>query len=174
MRGSYLKKSTFCVWWKLYLGKIICRERSTSSRYVPACLILFVLYSSVSYIIQDIYIFFCSRPSEDRTIPLTIIAEKTKLSIEDVEYLLMKSLSVSITFFALDLSSFVCCLSNWVGSLLVGKTFQIQFFFFGFCYFFFQISVLHVSCKFWCFCYLSFIFMVILCFCLIVTVISVV
>ncbi|KAJ0964376.1 hypothetical protein J5N97_029498 [Dioscorea zingiberensis] len=34
-----------------------------------------------------------SRPSEDRTIPLSIIAERTKLSIEDVEYLLMKSLS---------------------------------------------------------------------------------
>ncbi|KAK9985234.1 hypothetical protein SO802_034759 [Lithocarpus litseifolius] len=36
-----------------------------------------------------------SRPSEDRTIPLSIIAERTKLSIEDVEHLLMKSLSVS-------------------------------------------------------------------------------
>nr|DAD19216.1 TPA_asm: hypothetical protein HUJ06_020679 [Nelumbo nucifera] len=36
-----------------------------------------------------------SRPSEDRTIPLSVIAERTKLSIEDVEYLLMKSLSVS-------------------------------------------------------------------------------
>ncbi|KAJ0964415.1 hypothetical protein J5N97_029537 [Dioscorea zingiberensis] len=37
-----------------------------------------------------------SRPSEDRTIPLSIIAERTKLSIEDVEYLLMKSLSVHL------------------------------------------------------------------------------
>lgn len=37
-----------------------------------------------------------SRPSEDRTIPLTVIAERTKLSIEDVEYLLMKSLSVHL------------------------------------------------------------------------------
>ncbi|XP_057977402.1 26S proteasome non-ATPase regulatory subunit 13 homolog B [Malania oleifera] len=37
-----------------------------------------------------------SRPSEDRTIPLKIIAERTKLSIEDVEYLLMKSLSVHL------------------------------------------------------------------------------
>ncbi|KAG0492038.1 hypothetical protein HPP92_005436 [Vanilla planifolia] len=37
-----------------------------------------------------------SRPSEDRTIPLSIIAEQTKLSIEDVEYLLMKSLSVHL------------------------------------------------------------------------------
>ncbi|PPR99942.1 hypothetical protein GOBAR_AA20730 [Gossypium barbadense] len=34
-----------------------------------------------------------SRPAEDRTIPLKVIAERTKLSIEDVEHLLMKSLS---------------------------------------------------------------------------------
>lgn len=38
---------------------------------------------------------YCSRPAEDRTIPLNVIAERTKLSTEDVEYLLMKSLSVS-------------------------------------------------------------------------------
>ncbi|XP_077237840.1 26S proteasome non-ATPase regulatory subunit 13 homolog B [Tasmannia lanceolata] len=37
-----------------------------------------------------------SRPSEDRTIPLNIIAERTRLSVEDVEYLLMKSLSVHL------------------------------------------------------------------------------
>ncbi|KAL1569206.1 26S proteasome non-ATPase regulatory subunit 13 B [Salvia divinorum] len=37
-----------------------------------------------------------SRPSEDRTIPLRIIAERTKLTVEDVEYLLMKSLSVHL------------------------------------------------------------------------------
>ncbi|XP_074587903.1 26S proteasome non-ATPase regulatory subunit 13 homolog B-like [Curcuma longa] len=37
-----------------------------------------------------------SRPSEDRTIPLRIIAERTKLSIEAVEYLLMKALSVRL------------------------------------------------------------------------------
>ncbi|AQK66274.1 26S proteasome non-ATPase regulatory subunit 13 homolog A [Zea mays] len=37
-----------------------------------------------------------SRPSEDRTIPLSVIAEQTKLSISDVEYLLMKSLSVHL------------------------------------------------------------------------------
>ncbi|MCL7029835.1 hypothetical protein MKW94_015621, partial [Papaver nudicaule] len=36
-----------------------------------------------------------SRPAEDRTIPLSIIAERTRLSVEDVELLLMKSLSVS-------------------------------------------------------------------------------
>lgn len=43
-------------------------------------------------------VFLCSRPSEDRTIPLSIIAERTKLTVEDVEYLLMKSLSVSPCF----------------------------------------------------------------------------
>ncbi|MBA0685450.1 hypothetical protein Goari_013109 [Gossypium aridum] len=37
-----------------------------------------------------------SRPAEDRTIPLKVIAERTKLSIEDVERLLMKSLSVHL------------------------------------------------------------------------------
>ncbi|KAL5700878.1 26S proteasome non-ATPase regulatory subunit 13 B [Ranunculus cassubicifolius] len=37
-----------------------------------------------------------SRASEDRTIPLSVIAERTKLSIDDVEYLLMKSLSVHL------------------------------------------------------------------------------
>ncbi|XP_073126146.1 26S proteasome non-ATPase regulatory subunit 13 homolog B-like [Henckelia pumila] len=37
-----------------------------------------------------------SRPSEDRTIPLSIIADRTKLTVEDVEYLLMKSLSVHL------------------------------------------------------------------------------
>ncbi|KAH7833936.1 hypothetical protein Vadar_011245 [Vaccinium darrowii] len=36
------------------------------------------------------------RPSEDRTIPLSVIAERTKLTVEDVEYLLMKSLSVHL------------------------------------------------------------------------------
>ncbi|XP_078438054.1 26S proteasome non-ATPase regulatory subunit 13 homolog B-like [Wolffia australiana] len=37
-----------------------------------------------------------SRPSEDRTIPLSAIAERTGLTIEDVEHLLMKSLSVHL------------------------------------------------------------------------------
>ncbi|KAL9663902.1 hypothetical protein QQ045_019296 [Rhodiola kirilowii] len=37
-----------------------------------------------------------SRPSEERTVPLAVIAERTKLSVEDVEYLLMKSLSVHL------------------------------------------------------------------------------
>lgn len=44
----------------------------------------------------DRLVFASSRPSEDRTIPLGVISERTKLSIEDVEYLLMKSLSVSL------------------------------------------------------------------------------
>ncbi|KAG9140007.1 hypothetical protein Leryth_010521, partial [Lithospermum erythrorhizon] len=37
-----------------------------------------------------------SRPAEDRTIPLGVIAQRTKLTVEDVEYLLMKSLSVHL------------------------------------------------------------------------------
>ncbi|XP_070058065.1 26S proteasome non-ATPase regulatory subunit 13 homolog B-like [Nicotiana tomentosiformis] len=37
-----------------------------------------------------------SRPADDRTIPLSVIAERTKLNVEDVEYLLMKSLSVHL------------------------------------------------------------------------------
>ncbi|KAJ7551240.1 hypothetical protein O6H91_06G006400 [Diphasiastrum complanatum] len=37
-----------------------------------------------------------SRPSEERTIPLSLIAERTRLSSEEVEFLLIKSLSVCI------------------------------------------------------------------------------
>jgi 26S proteasome regulatory subunit N9 len=37
-----------------------------------------------------------SRSSENRTIPLNVIAERTRLSVEDVEYLLMKSLSARL------------------------------------------------------------------------------
>ncbi|CAM6085195.1 unnamed protein product [Calypogeia fissa] len=37
-----------------------------------------------------------SRPSEERTIPLSIIAERTKLSLDAVEHLLIKSLSVHL------------------------------------------------------------------------------
>jgi len=37
-----------------------------------------------------------SRSSENRTIPLNAIAERTRLSVEDVEYLLMKSLSARL------------------------------------------------------------------------------
>ncbi|KAI3700626.1 hypothetical protein L2E82_45262 [Cichorium intybus] len=39
---------------------------------------------------------FTRRASEDRCIALSIIAERTKLTVEDVEYLLMKSLCSSI------------------------------------------------------------------------------
>ncbi|KAH1040568.1 hypothetical protein J1N35_042311 [Gossypium stocksii] len=39
-------------------------------------------------------IFSC--PSDDRSIPLKVITERTKLSIEDVEYPLMKSLPVRL------------------------------------------------------------------------------
>lgn len=53
------------------------------------------LLSSISN--TKLIVFISSRPSEDRTIPLSAIAERTKLSIEDVEHLLMKSLSVSST-----------------------------------------------------------------------------
>ncbi|KAJ7551239.1 hypothetical protein O6H91_06G006400 [Diphasiastrum complanatum] len=37
-----------------------------------------------------------SRPSEERTIPLSLIAERTRLSSEEVEFLLIKSLSVHL------------------------------------------------------------------------------
>eukprot|EP00897_Mesotaenium_endlicherianum_P009535 jgi/Mesen1/860/ME000114S10940 len=37
-----------------------------------------------------------SRPSEDRTIPLSVIAERTKLPLDGVELLLMKTLSVHL------------------------------------------------------------------------------
>nr|GFA14759.1 26S proteasome non-ATPase regulatory subunit 13 homolog B-like [Tanacetum cinerariifolium] len=39
---------------------------------------------------------FFHRLSEDRTISLSLVAKRTKLSVEDAEYLLMKSLSVHI------------------------------------------------------------------------------
>lgn len=56
---------------------------------------LFVLFFT------QLIVVICSRPSEDRTIPLSVIAERTKLSIENVEHLLMKSLSVSSTWSSL-------------------------------------------------------------------------
>ncbi|KAH0879434.1 hypothetical protein HID58_066828, partial [Brassica napus] len=40
-----------------------------------------------------------------RTIPLTVIAERTKLSIEDVEHVLMKSLSVHLIEGIIDQAS---------------------------------------------------------------------
>jgi len=53
------------------------------------------LISFLIFIPTKLIVVACSRPSEDRTIPLSVIAERTKLSIENVEHLLMKSLSVS-------------------------------------------------------------------------------
>lgn len=51
--------------------------------------------TSILFSFDMLFVYIFSRPSEDRTIPLTVIAERTKLSISDVEYLLMKSLSVT-------------------------------------------------------------------------------
>lgn len=51
--------------------------------------------TSILFFFDMLFVYIFSRPSEDRTIPLTVIAERTKLSISDVEYLLMKSLSVT-------------------------------------------------------------------------------
>jgi len=54
----------------------------------------------------------CSRPSENRTIPLNVIAERTKLSVEDVEHLLIKSLSVSPTFsLNIDVGTWMRCIN---------------------------------------------------------------
>jgi len=67
-------------------------------------LIRLLLLSPVEVYLISLFIFIptqnwfalaFSRPSEDRTIPLSVIAERTKLSVENVEHLLMKSLSVS-------------------------------------------------------------------------------
>lgn len=49
----------------------------------------------------------CSRPAEGRTIPLDAIAERTNLSVEDVERLLMKSLSVSLSLLV-NLCRLIC------------------------------------------------------------------
>lgn len=74
------------------------------------------------------YVASCSRPSEDRTIPLSVIAKKTKLSTSEVECLLMKSLSVTPfpTFFCHKISVscsqklvyFVVCLLFYARSIL--------------------------------------------------------
>jgi len=70
----------------------------------------FIILASLTALVlmYDFTFFPCSRPSEDRMSPLSIIADQTKLSIEDVEYLLMKSLSVSL----LDSSHFLA-LGSW-------------------------------------------------------------
>lgn len=77
----------------LCLMEIIFRHAGLapfSAWYLPNNLIFCIIFVLIW--------FYCSRPSEDRTIPLKVIAERTKLSIEDVEHLLMKSLSVSFTY----------------------------------------------------------------------------
>ncbi|KAI3882099.1 hypothetical protein MKX03_021235 [Papaver bracteatum] len=74
-------------------------------------------------------IFSC--PVEDRTIPLSIIAERTKLSMEDVELLLMKCLSL-LQRNNLVVASIGAMLS-WVGSLYVlrrrKRWLRLQYFF---------------------------------------------
>ncbi|XP_076925052.1 26S proteasome non-ATPase regulatory subunit 13 homolog B-like [Bidens hawaiensis] len=73
----------------------LCRVHSASLNAQPA------LVENEKKLLEKINILclmeiIFSRPSEDRTIPLQIIGERTKLSVEDVEYLLMKSLSVHL------------------------------------------------------------------------------
>ncbi|KAJ8470744.1 hypothetical protein OPV22_025087 [Ensete ventricosum] len=73
----------------------LCRVHNIALRAQPA------LVENEKKLLEKINILclmeiISSRPSEDRTIPLSVIAERTKLSIEDVEYLLMKSLSVHL------------------------------------------------------------------------------
>ncbi|OMO93482.1 hypothetical protein COLO4_16915 [Corchorus olitorius] len=73
----------------------LCRVHNAALRAQPA------LVENEKKLLEKINILclmeiIFSRPSEDRTIPLKVIAERTKLSIEDVEHLLMKSLSVHL------------------------------------------------------------------------------
>nr|KYP54434.1 26S proteasome non-ATPase regulatory subunit 13 [Cajanus cajan] len=73
----------------------LCRVHNASLRAQPA------LVQNEQKLLEKINILclmeiIFSRPSEDRTIPLSVIAERTKLSIENVEHLLMKSLSVHL------------------------------------------------------------------------------
>jgi len=73
----------------------LCHVHSTSLNAQPA------LVENEKKLLEKINILclmeiIFSRPSEDRTIPLRVIAEQTKLTVEDVEYLLMKSLSVHL------------------------------------------------------------------------------
>ncbi|KAL9324490.1 hypothetical protein ACSQ67_009347 [Phaseolus vulgaris] len=73
----------------------LCRVHNAALRAQPA------LVQNEQKLLEKINILclmeiIFSRPSEDRTIPLNVIAERTKLSIENVEHLLMKSLSVHL------------------------------------------------------------------------------
>ncbi|XP_040989690.1 26S proteasome non-ATPase regulatory subunit 13 homolog A-like [Juglans microcarpa x Juglans regia] len=73
----------------------LCRVHNVALRAQPA------LVENEKKLLEKINILclmeiIFSRSSEDRTIPLSIIAERTKISIEDVEHLLIKSLSVHL------------------------------------------------------------------------------
>ncbi|KAG6684547.1 hypothetical protein I3842_12G068000 [Carya illinoinensis] len=73
----------------------LCRVHNAALRAQPA------LVENKKKLLEKINILclmeiIFSRSSEDRTIPLSIIAERTKISIEDVEHLLIKSLSVHL------------------------------------------------------------------------------
>ncbi|KAL9350265.1 hypothetical protein Peur_057520 [Populus x canadensis] len=73
----------------------LCRVHNTALRAQPA------LVQNEQKLLEKINILclmeiIFSRPSENRTIPLNVIAERTKLSVEDVEHLLIKSLSVHL------------------------------------------------------------------------------
>ncbi|KAG2676759.1 hypothetical protein I3760_12G067100 [Carya illinoinensis] len=73
----------------------LCRVHNAALRAQPA------LVENEKKLLEKINILclmeiIFSRSSEDRTIPLSIIAERTKISIEDVEHLLIKSLSVHL------------------------------------------------------------------------------
>ncbi|RXH96957.1 hypothetical protein DVH24_035625 [Malus domestica] len=73
----------------------LCRVHNAALRAQPA------LVDNEKKLLEKINILclmeiIFSRPAEDRTIPLSIIAERTKLSVEDVEHLLVKSLSVHL------------------------------------------------------------------------------
>ncbi|QHO40064.1 uncharacterized protein DS421_5g134460 [Arachis hypogaea] len=73
----------------------LCRVHSAALRAQPA------LVQNEQKLLEKINILclmeiIFSRPSEDRTIPLSVIADRTRLSIENVEHLLMKSLSMGI------------------------------------------------------------------------------
>ncbi|KAH6783459.1 Proteasome component domain protein [Perilla frutescens var. hirtella] len=73
----------------------LCRVHGAALNRQPA------LVKNEKKLLEKINIFclmeiIFSRPAEDRNIPLKVIAERTKLTVEDVEHLLMKSLSVHL------------------------------------------------------------------------------
>ncbi|XP_068305973.1 26S proteasome non-ATPase regulatory subunit 13 homolog B-like [Pyrus communis] len=79
----------------LFRYQELCRVHNAALRAQPA------LVDNEKKLLEKINILclmeiIFSRPAEDRTIPLSIIAERTKLSVEDVEHLLVKSLSVHL------------------------------------------------------------------------------